>query len=263
MSPRDHSTNRRHACVEKCHIYQKSLCESRDFLLSLRFSKISLIYPHTPPSPALDVRLPTALQVLQAPWPLALRFALSRRYTGTSRVPLGCGCCVEQNRRTRPTSPQTVPRLAAMTATRPHACARAGRLFVRSELLQRARRWRLREPRQRLRWHATLFAPEAWGESSSSVLLTRSAQLAQPTVRLPPAVTAMGSPSLALTGPASVTCTRVSLPATYPQSTQAWSARMAYRRSPDSAEARRRRRWDSEGGAQTRKGGELCVLFRH
>ena len=31
----------------------------------------------------------------------------------------GCGCWVEQNWRTRPTSPQTVPRLAAKTATRP------------------------------------------------------------------------------------------------------------------------------------------------
>ena len=31
----------------------------------------------------------------------------------------GCGCWVEQNRGTRPTSPQTVPRLAAMTGTHP------------------------------------------------------------------------------------------------------------------------------------------------
>ena len=31
----------------------------------------------------------------------------------------GCGCWVEQNRRTRPTSPQTVPRLATMTGTHP------------------------------------------------------------------------------------------------------------------------------------------------
>ena len=31
----------------------------------------------------------------------------------------GCGSWVDGNRRTRPTSPQTVPRLAAMTATRP------------------------------------------------------------------------------------------------------------------------------------------------
>ena len=31
----------------------------------------------------------------------------------------GCGCWVQQNRRTRPTSPQTVPRLAAKTGTRP------------------------------------------------------------------------------------------------------------------------------------------------
>ena len=36
-----------------------------------------------------------------------------------SGYPKGCGCWVDGNRGTRPTSPQTVPRLAAMTATRP------------------------------------------------------------------------------------------------------------------------------------------------
>ena len=40
-----------------------------------------------------------------------------------------------------------------------------------------------------------LFAPEAWSEAP--LLLTRSAQLTQSTVRLPQ-MTAMGSPSLAL-----------------------------------------------------------------
>ena len=49
-----------------------------------------------------------------------------------------------------------------------------------------------------------LFATEAW--RAASLLLTRSAQLAQPTVRLPPAVTAMGSPSLALSHLCSAAC---------------------------------------------------------
>ena len=38
---------------------------------------------------------------------------------GDSRWHKGCGCWVEQNRGTRPTSPQTVPRLATMTGTHP------------------------------------------------------------------------------------------------------------------------------------------------
>ena len=65
-----------------------------------------------PPTPARP--LPCA-PALRAEWGMVGAAALYF----TWRTPKGCGCWVEQKRGTRPTSPQTVPRLATMTATRP------------------------------------------------------------------------------------------------------------------------------------------------
>ena len=118
---------------------------------------------------------------------------ISEPYTvaGLSRVPRrGGGGGVDGNRGTRPTSPQTVPRLAAKTAARPQLVytVRAA-VFVRSEYSNALVGDGVLQPAPRSAnldsafGGMQLFATEAW--RAAPLLLTHSAQLTQPTVRLP------------------------------------------------------------------------------
>ena len=95
-----------------------------------------------------------------------------------------------KNRRTRPTSPQTVPRLAAKFAARPAPSAvRCAAVFVRSEKSNALVGDGVLQPAPRSAnldsafGGMQLFATEAW--RAAPLLLTHSAQLTQPTVRLP------------------------------------------------------------------------------
>ena len=112
----------------------------------------------------------------------------------------GCGCWVEQNRGTRPTSPQTAPRLAAMTATWPRLVCVSPSLSgvntpTRSSVTVSPDFAALGEPRQRLRWHAALCVRSLENSSSAAhTLCTADTAYCAATT----AVTAMGSPSLAL-----------------------------------------------------------------
>ena len=111
-----------------------------------------------------------------------------------------CGCWVEHNRRTRPTSPQTVPRLAAMTVARPQlVCVPLSLSGVntptRSSVTVSPDFAALGEPRQRFRWHAALCDRSLESSSSAAhTLCTVDTAYCAATT----AVTAMGSPSLAL-----------------------------------------------------------------
>ena len=94
------------------------------------------------------------------------------------------------NRGTRPTSPQTVPRLAAKFAARPAPSA-VPRFLSGVNTPTRSSVARLPSrpaPRGSANLDSAfggmqLFAPEAW--RAAPLLLTHSAQLTQPTVRLP------------------------------------------------------------------------------
>ena len=137
------------------------------------------------------------------------RDPLRHRVTVPRLATKGCGCWVEQNRRTRPTSPQTVPRLAAMTATRPHACARAGRLFVRSEYSNALVGDGVPQPAPRSAnldsafGGMQLLAPEAW-RAAPLLLIGSFALHADDTAYVLCGCHSCDSDGLALTGPQSL-----------------------------------------------------------
>ena len=129
-----------------------------------------------PPIASRSARNPTSCRTMsgcahnRTKDPRTASLAASRRTEGSvcnrrslSYSTKGCGCWVEQNRGTRPTSPQTVPRLAAMTGTHPAPSAVSPSLSgvntpTRSSVTVSPDFAALGEPRQRFRWHAALCA---------------------------------------------------------------------------------------------------------